>query len=149
MAGPFISIDIEGEKQLAAGFLRVSRGFESFRSPLTKSNDLIRKAIDMNFNESGRELGKPWKKLAASTIKQKGSSEILQRTGRMRNAFDSKVTNEQVVIMNLASYFKYHQSNKARTGNLPRRIMMRIDRKRRDEIIRFFTKYIHEVAKKF
>jgi len=27
--------------------------------------------------------------------------------------------------------------------------MMRIDRKRRDEIIRFFTKYIHEVAKKF
>lgn len=149
MAGQFISIDIEGERQLAAGFLRVERGFESFREPLTKANTLLRRAIDVNFSQSGRELGKPWQPLKESTVKQKGGTAILQRTGRMRKAFDSEVTNEHLIIKNTAGYFPFHQSNKPRTGKLPRRIMLRIDRKRRDEIIRLFTKYNHEVAKEF
>jgi phage gpG-like protein len=149
MAGQFISIDIEGEKQLAAGFLRVERGFESFRDPLTKSDSLLRRAIDTNFSQSGRELGKAWKPLAESTVKQKGNSTILHRTGRMRKAFDSEVTKEHLIIKNTAGYFPFHQSNKPRTGRLPRRIMLRIDRKRRDEIIRIFTAYNHQVAKEF
>ena len=148
MPGPFISIDIEGEKQLAAGFLRVERGFESFRKPLQKSNALLRRAIDINFNFAGREFGKPWQRLKKATVKQKGSSRILERTGEMRRSFKSDLTNNQLLIRNRKSYFRFHQSNQPRT-KLPRRIMMRIDAKRRAEIIRQFTIFMHEVANKF
>lgn len=144
MAGPFISVKVEGEKQLAAGFLRVEKNIKNFRLPLTEANILMRKSIDLNFIKEGSELGKPWQPLANPT-----GGKILQDTGRMRNSFSSIITNTRVVISNSVPYFKFHQSARLPRQQLPRRIMMRIDAERRNEIIRIFTKFLHRVAKGF
>jgi len=140
---PFISIDIQGEKQLAAGFVRVQRGISNFIQPLTESTSLLRRVIDDNFDSEGSTLGRPWKKLANPR-----SGKILQLTGNMRRSFIDKVSTSKAEISNKTNYFKFHQSNKART-KLPRRIMMRIDATRRNEIMRIFTKFLNKVAKRF
>jgi len=142
-----LSIDIQGGKELNVRFLDMEKRLSNFSEPLIKANALIRRAIDVNFDTSGRELGAPWKPLAQSTIKQKGNSQILVRTGKMRSSFSSIITPMSATIRNVTSYFRFHQSAEAR-NRLPRRVMMRIDQKRRDEIIRLFTEYLHKVAKR-
>lgn len=143
MAGPFIKIEVKGEKQLMAGFLRVGRDLSNFRVPLTAANALIRKSVDTNFEREGSELGKPWKKLS-----KPAGHKILQDTGLMRGSFLSMISNTRVEISNTAPYFAFHQSNRPR-HKLPRRIMMRIDKQRRDEVMRLFTVFLDKVAKRF
>jgi len=61
----------------------------------------------------------------------------LQRTGKMRNSFIYKAAGDYVMVTNTAPYFKYHQSLLPRK-KLPRRIMMKLDERRKQTIIKQF-----------
>jgi len=141
-----LNVKIQGIKKLDRKFSNISRGLDNFREPLMKSNALMRSAIDRNFITSGRELGKPWQSLSPQTLKRKKGNKILIDTGKMRKSFASTITPMSATIVNNTQYFKFHQSDKARS-RLPRRIMMRIDKKRENEIVRIFNAYIKKIAK--
>ncbi len=117
-----LNVKIQGIKKLDRKFSNISRGLDNFREPLMKSNGLMRSAIDRNFITSGRELGKPWQSLSPQTLKRKKGNKILIDTGKMRKSFASTITPMSATIVNNTQYFKFHQSDKARS-RLPRRIM--------------------------
>jgi len=72
----------------------------------------------------------------------------LQVSGTMRHGFWSKSDKNQVEIGNSAPYFIYHQSNQPRNSKLPRRIMMKLDEKRKQNIVRYFVEQINIEKKK-
>lgn len=150
MANVGIFFEIEGEKQVASLIENVSKKLDDFRSPLTAVNNLLLSTWDKNFDSEGSTIGEPWKKLSPRYKKRKDSKfpgkPILVATGKMRNSFRSKTGKLQTELYNTSEYFKFHQSNKPRT-KLPRRVMMKIDDKRRAEIFREFTKYLNRVAR--
>jgi len=147
-----LNFDIEGVREMSVAFDYVGKEIKDFSTPLKKSKDLLLKTWDKNFLRSGATLGEPWKPLAPSTISEKskkyGRRRILERTGRMRKSFESKSTRYDVTLYNSSSYFKYHQSLGARK-KLPRRVMMKIDEKRRTAIMRFFTEHLNDVRGHF
>ena len=65
----------------------------------------------------------------------------LQRSGFMRAGFYFQSDRNQVAVGNKASYFKYHQSILPRK-KLPRRVMMKLDEKRKQMVVKFFQQQI-------
>ena len=143
MASVSISFTLEGEKQVSAMIHHTGKKLSDLKKPLSRARDLLLKTFDTNFDTKGATLGEPWKKR-----KKSYPWPILQKTKRMRKGFKSEVHKLHTILWNPTPYFKYHQSNKPRV-RLPRRVMMKIDKKRRDEIFRFFTQYLDEVNPHF
>ena len=114
-----ISGAIEGDLQLSRKLIGVSTDLNNFRVPLERSKSQLLHTTEMNFKASGRLMGgwQPRKRLYGWPI--------LNKTGRMKNGFKSKVSSTRMEIWNPTTYFKYHQSNKPRR-KLPRRVMLKI-----------------------
>jgi len=154
MTQRFVSLNfsVEGDVQVANALDFVGAKIDDFSSPLLKSKDLLMKTFDKNFLKNGSVLGEPWAPLAPSTLTEKnaryGKRRTLEATGAMRKSFTGTTTKQELIMENTAEYFKYHQSNKSRK-KLPRRVMMKIDEKRRTEIVRNFTEYLAEVRGHF
>jgi phage gpG-like protein len=148
-----ITFDIEGEKQVAAGFDFVGKELKSLKKPLKKASEKFVRAIDTQFDSEGGEFGTKWQQLSPKYASWKAAKYpgkgILQRTGKMRKSFKTKIAPLSATIFNPTFYFKFHQSNTARRGKLPRRVMMQIDRRRQDMILREFTIYLNEVRGHF
>lgn len=147
MASFDLKIDIEGEKQIAARLFKINKRAENFKPAFESSKRLLLKTWQSNFRSEGRELGEPWKALSPVTLLEKrragfGGKRILERTGAMRAGFVGFTNRDSLVLSNKTNYFKYHQSNKPRSSNLPRRVMMKIDQKRRNDILRIFRKHV-------
>lgn len=64
----------------------------------------------------------------------------------MKDSFKTAVAADYAEIWNTASYFKYHQSNKARS-KLPRRMMMNLTNDTKSEIVKIFHTYWHSKVK--
>jgi len=148
-----IGFSIEGVGELVSDFVFIGKQLKNFSQPLKKSNSLLRRAIDVNFKSEGTEFGEPWKPLSPVTLKQKsrlrfGQKQSLVRTGKMKRGFGSKLSTNNLEIFNPTSYFPFHQSNKPRK-KLPRRIMLKIDEKRRNEILRQFTIFLNKTVSHF
>jgi phage gpG-like protein len=150
MAG-FIKISIDGDERLIAKFKAIEFYFnKKLNKPLKRSGDLLLKRFDENFTKEGKELNKPWKKLAASTLRQKaklgfGSKGILVRTGNLRRGFEKKVKKFSVRVFNDISYYKYHQLGGSR---LPKRVMIRGTENIKQDIVEIFRKDLNQILMK-
>lgn len=135
---------IEGEKQLSRRLGIVTDGIKDFRPPFQLSASEFIRVYKANFSARGATLGEPW---ADRQPQYHGGARVdvwplLQETGAMRNSFQAQVTPDAMVIFNLADYFKYHQSNQARSTRLPRRVMMKLDEARRRFIVKAMQEYL-------
>jgi len=67
----------------------------------------------------------------------------------MKRSFRAKATSMQGEIWNATTYFKYHQSNKPRSSNLPRRVMMKLGEQQKQLVVKVFhTQYTRKVLKR-
>jgi len=145
-----ISWEIEGVKEFNRTLENITTDLKDFSEPLDECADNLLKSFETNYAAQGGLFG-GWSPLARSTIErkiQKGwSLNILEATGKMRKNFEKEVTKDYARLFNPTSYFKYHQSRGSRT-KLPRRVMMMIDKKRKDKIIESFRNFILRVTGK-
>lgn len=131
-----LSFNIEGEQQVSRklrglanknlknGFDRIGRNLVSFYSGAV-------------FSSEGAVIGESW----VNGPKYNG----LVRTGSMRSNFNHRATAQSLVVENTTEYFKYHQSNKARS-RLPRRVMIKLDEPRRQMVQKEIQKeYLDEL----
>jgi len=130
-----LNVTLEGEKQLSRRLQVTPRNISNFKAPLFRIAGEIRGSIDTNFSQRGGLFGR-W-----VPRKDNKPHPLLEKTGKMRSNFKTKLAPSYVEIYNPTSYFKYHQSNKPRK-KLPRRIMMKIDNQRKEFIQKAFQKHI-------
>lgn len=144
---------IEGEQQLSRRLRNIEQGTKDLQPAFQKTADYLVRIFSTDvFDTQGRAIEEQWQRLSPATVARKArtrmSPDILVATGAMKRSFVSSVSSVQAVISNTAEYFKYHQSNKARTSSLPRRVMMKLGKAQRVEIVRFFQDYLRDKAKR-
>lgn len=146
MANLSLSFTIEGEDQMMRRLRGISESMKDFRPEFRNTGRLLLKTFADNFGTQGRTIGEPWARLKPATVMQKvrlgfsGAGPLI-RTGGMKKSFRSEPTGTQVRISNDSPHFAYHQSNKPR-GKLPRRVMMKIDETRKQQIVSIFQKAV-------
>lgn len=146
-----LEFTIEGEKQLSRNLLNVGSNMQNLSRPFKDTGDYVKKYTENDvFNTQGASNGNPWEKLspeyAIAKSKKYSGKGILEASGRMRNSFYYDSGRDYVIIGNKTDYFKYHQSNKARS-KLPRRVMLKLTQTLRENIVRIFNTYIKEILK--
>lgn len=129
--GVGVDIELEGIKEISAEIGLMPKRIGNLTEPLRRSVDEIQQSIQTNFDRRGSlfESG-GWK-----PRKDNKKHPLLEKTGKMRNNFDDITRKTEAMIFNNTPYFRYHQSNKPRT-KLPRRVMMKIDEKTRNFILK-------------
>jgi len=151
MAKLELVFSIEGETQLMRRLGDISRDVKNWTSEFRQVGDLLLKTFRENFRSEGKTLGEPWSPLKASTLIEKRRlgfpPDILVRTGRLRDSFKSKPERYEVVVSNPTPYFIYHQSRRPR-HRLPRRVMMKIDDKRKQLIVKMFQKSVENMLQR-
>lgn len=133
--GVVISGAVEGDVQLSRELLTLDASLSTFREPLTQAKTQLLSTTQLNFGAVGALMGGwqprtrayPW--------------PLLEKTGRMRGGFKSKVGTNRMEIWNPTIYFKYHQSNRPRK-KLPRRVMLKIIGQDKKRIQKFFQTWI-------
>lgn len=68
--------------------------------------------VDQNFRQQGALTGSPWAALKPSTIAAKGSSSILQDTGRLKQSFVMRFDDVQTSIGSPVFYGAYHEEGR-------------------------------------
>lgn len=146
-----LSTEIKGAGNVSALFKSIDTGLKNFKEPLREIDLYMNNEIQKNFSTEGSTFKRKWEPLNPDYAKQKkrkfGNKKILEASGKMKNAFTSKLFSTRLEITNNTEYFKYHQSSRSRKGNLPRRVMMAITNTQQAEIFRAFTKYINKITK--
>ncbi len=137
-----ITADIEGERQLSRRLLVVADGVGDFSRPFNKIKDRLLTTFDANFAARGSFFG-GW-----APRKKDYPWPILERSGTMRGNFEGEVSSDFLRISNPTDYFKYHQSNRPRTTELPRRIMMKIDNERKQFIQKAMQEFLVDVIRR-
>jgi phage gpG-like protein len=130
----YLSFEIEGEKQVSRNLRNISEDMgdwtDTFKKVGAQLTSLFSGPV---FDTQGAEIGETW----APRTKDY-PWPILQKTGTMRRSFEYEADKDYVVIHNTAPYFVFHQSNQPR-HKLPRRVMMKIDEKRKMDIVHTFN----------
>lgn len=127
---------MEGERQVAAVLGLTANNVNNFRRPLLKTRMNIMNDVETNYNQRGNLFG-GWK-----PRKYSYPHPLLEKSGKMRRSFKTKTTSDTLEVSNEAKYFKYHQSNKPRGSNLPRRVMLKIIPGTRTKIFKNFQEHI-------
>lgn len=111
MAGKGIAFQIR-----LKGLKELQDAFGELRKTLRRRSELHRRLgivtlnwIDDNFRHEGGMSGKPWAKLAPSTIAAKGSSAILQDKGKLRQSFTSNPGPDSVAVGSALFYAEFHE----------------------------------------
>lgn len=136
-----LTADVEGSTELSRRLLIMSDGIKDFHEPLTVAAAEVRRSVDMNFDTAGNLLAGGWPPRSKVY-----AWPILQKSGKMRQSFQTQIQRDQAVIGNSADYFKYHQSNKPRT-RIPRRVMLKLDQERKEFIVKAFQAYIIKLTR--
>lgn len=148
MAGLTLSFNIEGDQQLLRHLDGIDAKAKNWKPEFAKTGQMLIKTFSDNFTYEGAMLGDRWEPLKPSTLAEKKrlgySDKILVRTGAMRFGFNSRSYEDAVIIWNSSPYFPYHQSNKPRF-KLPRRVMMKLDEKRKQMIVKIFQASLQAV----
>lgn len=144
-----LRFQIEGVTEMS----RVIRGIDdkanNLRPEFQKVGKYLKKFYSNDvFASEGGVIGEKWQGLnpqyASWKAKKYPGKGILVRTGKMKGAFEYKATKTSTTISNPTSYFKYHQSRASRS-KIPRRVMMKLDEKRRQTIIQIFRQALKNV----
>lgn len=147
-----VTFNIEGEQQLSRRLRiaaeRVKDWTPAYEETGVTLTGLFSKDV---FDTQGGVIEESWSPLkkAYALRKQRmyGNKGILEATGRMRNSFKYGVRPDMVQIWNEAEYFKYHQSNKPRTSDLPRRVMMKLAELQRQIVVKIFQTHFRNSIK--
>jgi phage gpG-like protein len=153
MANFHLQWTIEGEKELSRVLIGMGTSLKDYRQPFENSVYYLKKTFSKDvFATQGAAIGERWKRLSPATVAEKARRGFfggpLIRTGRMQNSFASIVQSDQAVVYNTAEYFKYHQSNRARSFRLPRRVMMALGQNQRVTIVRYFQEFVREAMRR-
>lgn len=134
-----LSFAIQGEKQLVRRLQTVATDIKDWGTEMKKTGKYLKETFSGPvFSSEGAEIGEPW----VDGPYYHG----LVRTGKMKKSFVFTSNDYMMSIGNTTSYFKYHQSKGARS-KLPRRVMMKLDEKRKEAIVKIFQKKIHKSLK--
>ena len=140
-----LRFSIDGVAELSRILMLEHQKVSDFKKPLQASAKLVRRDVETQFETEGGLIG-GWKPLAESTIKGRiragfGASPILQRTGALRRSFYSLVDEKRAIISSRSPYFVYHQSRATRK-RLPRRAMLVLIDRTRQNIVEEFHKFL-------
>jgi len=144
-----LGFTIEGEKQLSASLGIIAEGVQDYREPLKKSSESLLDSFDKNFAQRGKLFGgwKPRQPKYSRGVRI-DKHPLLEKSGDMRKGFTGIITgNSTLTLSNVEKHFKYHQSNKARKTKLPRRVMMKIDGIRRNDILKYHQEYLIKILR--
>ena len=136
--GMNIGFEIEGEKQISAELGITIDHLEDFSEPMAEAADIMMQAVEDNFDKRGGRFG-GWAPRKPTIPPQ--THPLLEKTGDMRKGFYKESNSEFAMVGNEDPKFPYHQSNQPRT-KIPRRVMLQIDARMRDEIFKAFQLYI-------
>lgn len=144
---------IEGEQQLARNLRGISESMGNWQPAFEQTAKQLEKIFANDvFSTKGRAIDESWPPLKPTYLAKKRaqgySPEPLVKTGKMQKAFQSIIKPDSATVFNAINYFKYHQSNKARTSNLPRRVMMKLGNDQKEMIVKIFhTHFINKLKK--
>lgn len=150
--GMYISWSIEGEQQLSRKLLliasRVKDWTPAFKESAYALKDVFSKDV---FSTQGGIIQENWSPLKKAYAIQKAKKHpgkgILEATGDMRSGFMTLWRPDMAQVWNKVEYFKYHQSKKPRSSNLPRRVMMKLGDRQRVEVVKIFHSHFQSVLK--
>jgi len=138
-----LDIKLDNERVVRKFLIDKGNSLKDFKKELRESTDFI-KTFSSNdvFKSKGRVLGEPWVRR-----KKAYSWQLMQRSGKLRQGFKTKVSRLEGVVFNPVSYFKYHQS-KAPRFRLPRRVMLKLTSQLVNDIIKIFHNGLNKKLKK-
>jgi len=138
---------IEGVPELSRILKEEYRKVTNFKVPLKEASAFILADVERNFITEGGLVG-GWEKLKPPTVKGReragygGKHPILQRTRSLRKSFYSQISKTKAVVTSRSPYFAYHQSRKPRTTELPRRAMLELNERTRQNIVQSFNEFL-------
>jgi phage gpG-like protein len=135
MAGFGLTFEIEGEKQISAELGIAVDMLQDFSDPMSKAADIMMEAVEDNYDKRGGRFG-GW-----AARKDNLPHPLLEKSGDMRKGMYKESTSDYAMVGNDDPKFPYHQSNQPRS-KIPRRVMLLIDARMRDEIFKTFQEYI-------
>lgn len=138
MAQLNVSFSVEGDDEVISMFDTAGRRVGNLKTPMRAIGKMMLGYIDQNYGSHGGLWGR-WK-----PRKRSYPWLLLEKSGRMRGGFKANATSNAVEIGNSQSYFKYHQSKKPRSSNLPRRVMMAVQDQQRRETMKILQQYVME-----
>lgn len=122
-----IDFEVAGAKVLKKRFDVFSNRMKKRRATNAKAVILVDRWIQQNFNKEGEFVG-GWEKLAKSTEearrtgkKKRKGNKVLQDTGQLKSNWAHYWSHRFGRITSKVPYAKYHDSDKPRKSNLPRR----------------------------
>lgn len=145
---------IEGEQQLVRNLRGVREAMGEWKPAFNKTARELKKIFANDvFASKGRVVGENWPPLKPTYLAEKRaqgfSTDPLIKTGKMQKSFQSIIKPDSATIFNAIAYFRYHQSNKPRSSNLPRRVMMKLGNDQKTMIVKIFhTHFINNIRKK-
>lgn len=144
-----LEFSIEGEKSLSRRLMGVSYDLQSFADPFEEIGGGLLKTFQLNFAQEGKLFGGwPERKPVYKNGERVDTWPLLNKTGTMMESFDMAATDTRLVLFNTADWFKYHQSRRRRTSNLPRRVMMMLTNDSKQMIVKTFQKYVSRAITK-
>lgn len=144
---------IEGEQQLARNLRGINESMGDWGPAFRKTAKELKSVFANDvFQTRGSAVGENWPPLKPTYLAEKRrqgfSGEPLVKTGKMQKSFKSIVKPDSATVFNSIVYSKYHQSNKSRSSNLPRRVMMKLGQDQREMIVKVFhTHFINKIKK--
>ena len=148
-----ILIKVKGDKEIERAYSEMEKKFEQPREPMVRTADLMLREILRNFASQGRLFGEPWPPLSPITLGIKrrlgyGDRPPLVRTGLMKRSFRRNLSDKYrtLILDNPISYFPFHQLG-APTKRIPRRTMLKLDRRRQAMILKLFIRWVEVTLK--
>ena len=138
---------IEGVPELGRILQLKHKQLSDFKEPLFKSATMITDDVETQFRTEGGLSG-GWQELADATVAGRlragygGEHPILQKTGALKKSFYKRVDSRRAFISSTSPYFGFHQSRKSRTTKLPRRPMLLLTERTRQNIVEEFHKFL-------
>lgn len=148
-----LSWNIEGEQQLLRNLRGVNETMGDWRQAFKKTAKELKQVFSNEvFATRGGVVNERWEPLSPRYLAQKRadgySDQPLVRTGKMQKSFKDLVKADSATIWNAIQYFKYHQSNKARS-KIPRRVMMKLGNDQKEMVVKIFhTHFIKKLKQK-
>ncbi len=148
-----LSWNIEGEQQLLRNLRGIKEGMGNWKPAFRKTARELKKVFANDvFATKGKAIDENWPPLKPMYLAKKRaagySATPLIKTGKMQKAFKAQFDANSATIWNAVAYAKYHQSNKPRSSNLPRRAMMKLGNDQKAMIVKIFHTHFVKKLKK-
>lgn len=135
-----VHVQITGDKETIAKLNKLKGGFSDWKPELNKIADWMMPFYSqIVFAYEGAPIGEPWAALSPQYKEYKRDAAPGKRTldfsGTMKGSFKTKISPMTLYLGNTADYAKFHQFG---TRKMPQRMMLKIDRERKDKIVDTF-----------